>query len=111
MPLAMRDQEGGMAPHVGPDVNPLIGPGRPQELLDRRGSCGLLPGGGVGLCMAEWIINGDPALRLGSCMWRASAVSPRGLGPIKSREKLFAPLRLTYPNETRPEGAEKPRAL
>ncbi|MDO8352754.1 MAG: FAD-dependent oxidoreductase, partial [Aestuariivirga sp.] len=91
----------------GPDGNPLIGPmpGLRNYWTAVGVMAGFCQGGGVGLCMAEWIINGEPGIDVwGMDVARFGSFATRDWGTIKSRENYSRRFRLTYPNETLPEG-------
>lgn len=91
----------------GPDGNPLIGPvpGLRNYWTAVGVMAGFCQGGGVGLCMAEWIINGEPGIDVwGMDVARFGNFATRDWGTIKSRENYSRRFRLTYPNETLPEG-------
>ncbi|HLA02129.1 MAG TPA: FAD-dependent oxidoreductase [Aestuariivirga sp.] len=91
----------------GPDGNPLIGPvpGQRNYWTAVGVMAGFCQGGGVGLCMAEWIINGEPGIDVwGMDVARFGSFATRDWGTIKSRENYSRRFRLTYPNETLPEG-------
>ncbi len=91
----------------GPDGNPLIGPvpGLRNYWTAVGVMAGFCQGGGVGLCMAEWIINGEPGIDVwGMDVTRFGSFATRDWGTIKSRENYSRRFQLTYPNETLPEG-------
>ena len=91
----------------GPDGNPLIGPvpGLSNYWTAVGVMAGFCQGGGVGLCMAEWMIHGEPAIDVwGMDVARFGSFATRDWGTIKSRENYSRRFRLTYPNETLPEG-------
>ena len=91
----------------GPDGNPLIGPvpGLKNYWTAVGVMAGFCQGGGVGLCMAEWVINGEPGIDVwGMDVARFGSFATRDWGTIKSRENYSRRFRLTYPNETLPEG-------
>ncbi len=91
----------------GPDGNPLIGPvpGLRNYWTAVGVMAGFCQGGGVGLCMAEWIINGEPAIDVwGMDVARFGNFATRDWGTIKSAENYSRRFRLTYPNETLPAG-------
>ncbi|MGH6906991.1 MAG: GcvT family protein, partial [Aestuariivirga sp.] len=91
----------------GPDGNPLIGPvpGLKNYWAAVGVMAGFCQGGGVGLCMAEWIINGEPSIDVwGMDVARFGAFATRDWGTIKSAENYSRRFILTYPNETLPLG-------
>ena len=75
----------------GPDGNPLIGPvpGLKNYWTAVGVMAGFCQGGGVGLCMAEWIINGEPQSMSGAWMSPASAPSLRGTGARSNPAKII----------------------
>ncbi|MBI2719868.1 MAG: GcvT family protein [Rhizobiales bacterium] len=91
----------------GPDGNPLIGPvpGLRNYWTAVGVMAGFCQGGGVGLCMAEWIINGEPGIDVwGMDVARFGAYATRDWGTVKSAENYSRRFILTYPNETLPAG-------
>jgi dimethylglycine dehydrogenase len=91
----------------GPDGNPLIGPvpGLKNYWTAVGVMAGFCQGGGVGLCMAEWIIDGEPSIDVwGMDVARFGAFATRDWGRIKSAENYSRRFILTYPNETLPAG-------
>jgi dimethylglycine dehydrogenase len=91
----------------GPDGNPLIGPvpGLKNYWTAVGVMAGFCQGGGVGLCMAEWIIDGEPSIDVwGMDVSRFGAFATRDWGRIKSAENYSRRFILTYPNETLPAG-------
>ena len=89
-----------------PDGNPLIGPvkGQPGHWLACGVMAGLSQGGGVGLSMANWMIDGDP----GFDVWGMDNArfgdwaTPRYTN-AKVRENYGRRFRITFPNEELPE--------
>ncbi|WP_296745722.1 FAD-dependent oxidoreductase [Mesorhizobium sp.] len=89
-----------------PDGNPLVGP--VPGLRNYWAACGVMAGfsqgGGIGLTLAQWMINGDP----GSDVFFAMDVSR--FGDFASRDYCVAKgkqfyerrFRIAYPNETWP---------
>ncbi len=91
----------------GPDGNPLIGPvpGLRNYWTAVGVMAGFCQGGGVGLCMAEWIVNGEPPIDVwGMDVARFGDYATRDWGTIKSAENYSRRFILTYPNETLPAG-------
>ncbi len=88
-----------------PDGNPLVGP-----IKGMRGmwsACavmaGLSQGGGVGLSLAEWMVNGDP----GADIWamdvaRYGDFATLAFTNAKVRENYSRRFRITFPNEELP---------
>ncbi len=90
-----------------PDGNPLVGPvrGRPGLWVACAVMAGLSQGGGVGLTLARWMVEGDP----GDDIW---AMDVARYGPwatpaytnAKVRENYSRRFRITFPNEELPAG-------
>ena len=90
-----------------PDGNPLVGPVR--GLSNHWLACGVMAGfsqgGGVGLALANWIVDGDPqfdvwamdAARFGD--WTTPAYTN-----AKVRENYSRRFQITFPNEELPAG-------
>ena len=90
-----------------PDGNPLVGPVR--GLSNHWLACGVMAGfsqgGGVGLALANWIVDGDPqfdvwamdAARFGD--WTTPAFTN-----AKVRENYSRRFQITFPNEELPAG-------
>ncbi len=94
----------------GPDGNPLIGPvpGLRNYWTAVGVMAGFCQGGGVGLCMAEWMIDGEPSIDVwGMDVARFGAFATRDWGTIKSAENYSRRFILTYPNETLPAGRKQ----
>jgi len=94
----------------GPDGNPLIGPvpGLRNYWTAVGVMAGFCQGGGVGLCMAEWIIDGEPSIDVwGMDVARFGPFATRDWGTIKSAENYSRRFILTYPNETLPAGRKQ----
>lgn len=99
----------------GPDGNPMIGP--VPGLKNYWAAVGVMAGfcqaGGVGLCMAEWMMDGEPSIdvwamdiaRFGDCSWGSWASSE--WGTIKSTENYERRFVMTFPNETLPKGRQQ----
>jgi dimethylglycine dehydrogenase len=91
----------------GPDGNPLIGPvpGLKNYWTAVGVMAGFCQGGGVGLCMAEWMIEGEPSIDVwGMDVARFGEFATRDWGTIKSAENYSRRFILTCPNETLPAG-------
>ncbi len=91
----------------GPDGNPLIGPvpGLKNYWTAVGVMAGFCQGGGVGLCMAEWLIDGEPSIDVwGMDVARFGEFATRDWGTVKSAENYSRRFILTYPNETLPAG-------
>ena len=99
----------------GPDGNPMIGPvpGMKNYWAAVGVMAGFCQGGGVGLCMAEWMIEGEPSIDVWAMdIARFGEFATREYGTIKSAENYSRRFLLTYPNETLPEGrCQKTTAL
>lgn len=68
-----------------PDANPLIGPafGRDNAWLLTGSSMGVMEGGGAGMVLAEWIVNGEQPMDM-------LAVDPRRFGDYADRDYRLA---------------------
>ncbi|HWT30589.1 MAG TPA: FAD-dependent oxidoreductase [Propylenella sp.] len=91
----------------GPDGNPLIGPvpGLENYWAAVGVMAGFCQGGGVGLCMAEWLIDGEPSIDVwGMDVARFGQFATRDWGTVKSAENYSRRFILTFPNETLPAG-------
>ncbi|ESZ37586.1 glycine cleavage system protein T [Mesorhizobium sp. L2C054A000] len=94
----------------GPDGNPLIGPvpGLSNYWAAVGVMAGFCQGGGVGLCMAEWMVHGEPSIDVwGMDIARFGEFATRDWGTIKSAENYSRRFILTYPNETLPAGRKQ----
>ena len=91
----------------GPDGNPLIGPvaGLRNYWLAVGVMAGFCQAGGVGLCLAQWMVEGEPEIDV----WAMDAArfgdfaSP-AWGTVKSAENYERRFVMTFPNETLPKG-------
>ena len=91
----------------GPDGNPMIGPvpGMKNTWVAVGVMAGFCQGGGVGLSMAEWMIDGEPSIDV----WAMDAArfgdwtSP-DWGTRKSKENYERRFVMTFPNEALPVG-------
>ena len=89
----------------GPDGNPLIGPvpGLRNYWTAVGVMAGFCQGGGVGLCLAEWLIEGEPSIDVwGMDVARFGQFATRDYGRIKSAENYTRRFLITYPNEELP---------
>ena len=89
----------------GPDGNPMIGP--VPGLNNYWTAVGVMAGfcqaGGVGLCVAEWMIEGEPSIDVWAMdIARFGEFATRDYGTIKSTENYERRFLLTYPNEELP---------
>lgn len=89
----------------GPDGNPMIGP--VPGLKNYWAAVGVMAGfcqaGGVGLCMAEWMMDGEPSIDVWAMdIARFGEFATRQYGTIKSTENYERRFLLTYPNEELP---------
>jgi dimethylglycine dehydrogenase len=90
-----------------PDGNPLIGP--VKGLRNFWVACGVMAGfsqgGGVGLALSQWMVNGDP----GSDIWAMDVARYGGWATLaythaKVRENYSRRFRIRFPNEELPAG-------
>ncbi len=91
----------------GPDGNPLIGPvpGMRNYWVAVGVMAGFCQGGGVGLCMAEWMIDGEPSIDVWAMdVARFGEYATPEYGTIKSSENYERRFVMTFPNETLPKG-------
>jgi dimethylglycine dehydrogenase len=88
-----------------PDGNPLVGP--VKGLRNFWVACGVMAGfsqgGGVGLALSEWMVNGDP----GSDIWAMDVARYGGWATLaytnaKVRENYSRRFRIRFPNEELP---------
>lgn len=89
----------------GPDGNPMIGPvpGMKNYWVAVGVMAGFCQAGGVGLCMAEWMIDGEPSIDVWAMdIARFGEFATRDYGTIKSTENYERRFLLTYPNEELP---------
>ena len=90
-----------------PDGNPLVGPVR--GLKNYWCACavmaGFSQGGGVGLALAEWMVNGDPGFDVwGMDVSRFGSWTTMAYTNAKVRENYSNRFSVVYPNEERPAG-------
>ncbi len=91
----------------GPDGNPMIGPvpGMRNYWVAVGVMAGFCQGGGVGLCMAEWMMDGEPSIDVWAMdVARFGDYATPDYGTIKSSENYERRFILTFPNETLPKG-------
>jgi dimethylglycine dehydrogenase len=91
----------------GPDGNPMIGPvpGMRNYWVAVGVMAGFCQGGGVGLCMAEWMIDGEPSIDVWAMdVARFGRFATPDWGTIKSAENYERRFVMTFPNETLPKG-------
>ncbi len=91
----------------GPDGNPMIGPvPRMKNYWVAVGvMAGFCQGGGVGLTMAEWMIDGEPSIDVWAMdVARYGDFASPEWGTIKSSENYERRFVMTFPNETLPKG-------
>ncbi|MBO9403369.1 FAD-dependent oxidoreductase [Shimia sp. R9_3] len=91
----------------GPDGNPMIGPvpGMKNYWCAVGVMAGFCQGGGVGLTMAEWMIDGEPSIDVWAMdVARFGEFATPDWGTIKSAENYERRFVMTFPNETLPKG-------
>jgi dimethylglycine dehydrogenase len=91
----------------GPDGNPMIGPvpGMKNYWVAVGVMAGFCQGGGVGLTMAEWMIDGEPSIDVWAMdVARFGDFASPDWGTIKSSENYERRFVMTFPNETLPKG-------
>lgn len=91
----------------GPDGNPMIGPvpGMHNYWCAVGVMAGFCQGGGVGLTMAEWMIDGEPSIDVWAMdVARFGSWASPDWGTIKSCENYERRFVMTFPNETLPQG-------
>ncbi|MEM7068767.1 MAG: FAD-dependent oxidoreductase [Pseudomonadota bacterium] len=94
----------------GPDGNPMIGPvpGRRNLWVAVGVMAGFCQGGGVGLTMAEWMIDGEPSIDVWAMdVARFGEFATPDWGTIKSTENYERRFVMTFPNETLPKGRKQ----
>jgi dimethylglycine dehydrogenase len=91
-----------------PDGNPLVGP--VPGLRNYWAACGVMAGfsqgGGVGLALAQWIVNGEPdsdVLAMDVARFGPYAAAP-AYAVAKAREFYGRRFQIAYPNEYWPAG-------
>ena len=91
----------------GPDGNPMIGPvpGMKNYWVAVGVMAGFCQGGGVGLTMAEWMIDGEPSIDVWAMdVARFGEFATPDWVTIKSSENYERRFVMTFPNETLPKG-------
>ena len=91
----------------GPDGNPMIGPvpGMHNYWCAVGVMAGFCQGGGVGLTMAEWMIDGEPSIDVWAMdVARFGNWASPDWGTVKSCENYERRFTMTFPNETLPKG-------
>ncbi len=91
----------------GPDGNPMIGPvpGMTNYWTAVGVMAGFCQGGGVGLTMAEWMIDGEPSIDVWAMdIARFGDWATPDWGTVKSTENYERRFVMTFPNETLPKG-------
>jgi len=91
----------------GPDGNPMIGPvpGMTNYWCAVGVMAGFCQGGGVGLTMAEWMIDGEPSIDVWAMdVARFGDWASPDWGTVKSCENYERRFVMTFPNETLPKG-------
>jgi dimethylglycine dehydrogenase len=91
----------------GPDGNPMIGPvpGMRNYWTAVGVMAGFCQAGGVGKCLAEWMIDGEPEIDVWAMdIARFGDYASPDYGTIKSTENYERRFILTFPNETLPKG-------
>ena len=88
-----------------PDGNPLIGPvpGVRNYWVACAVMAGFCQAGGVGLCLAQWIIDGEPEMDVYAMdVGRFGNFATKDYTYLKSQENYQRRFMLTYPNEELP---------
>lgn len=91
----------------GPDGNPMIGPvpGMKNYWVAVGVMAGFCQAGGVGLCMAEWMIEGEPSVDVWAMdIARFGEFATAEYGTIKAAENYTRRFQMSYPNEELPAG-------
>ncbi len=89
----------------GPDGNPMIGPvpGMKNYWVAVGVMAGFCQAGGVGLCIAEWIIEGEPSVDVWAMdIARFGEFATHEYGTSKSAENYARRFQISYPNEELP---------
>jgi len=89
-----------------PDGNPLVGPVQGRTELSGR-ACGVMAGfsqgGGVGLALSNWMVDGDPGFDIwGMDVARYGDWATRTYTNAKVRENYSRRFRIRFPNEELP---------
>ena len=90
-----------------PDGNPLVGP--VPEVRNYWAACGVLAGfsqgGGVGLALANWMIDGDPGMDTWAMdVARFGDYAGRAYSRAMARQTYATRFVVPFPNEERPAG-------
>jgi dimethylglycine dehydrogenase len=90
-----------------PDGNPLVGP--VQGRTNFWSACGVMAGfsqgGGVGLALSNWMVDGDPGFDIwGMDVARYGDWATRNYTNAKVRENYSRRFRIRFPNEELPAG-------
>ena len=91
----------------GPDGNPMIGPvpGMRNYWVAVGVMAGFCQAGGVGLCLAEWMMDGEPSIDVWAMdVARFGPFASPDYGTIKASENYERRFVMTFPNETLPKG-------
>lgn len=91
----------------GPDGNPMIGPvpGMTNYWCAVGVMAGFCQGGGVGLTLAEWMIDGEPSIDVWAMdVARFGDWATPDWGTVKSTENYERRFVMTFPNEVLPKG-------
>ena len=94
----------------GPDGNPMIGPvpGMHNYWCAVGVMAGFCQGGGVGLTMAEWMIDGEPSIDVWAMdVARFGNWASPDWGTVKSCENYERRFVMTFPNEVLPKGRKQ----
>lgn len=94
----------------GPDGNPMIGPvpGMRNYWVAVGVMAGFCQGGGVGLTVAEWMIEGEPSIDVWAMdIARFGEFATPDWGTVKSSENYERRFVMTFPNETLPKGRKQ----
>ncbi|MGI9311465.1 MAG: FAD-dependent oxidoreductase [bacterium] len=91
----------------GPDGNPMIGPvpGMRNYWVAVGVMAGFCQAGGVGLCLAQWLVDGEPAVDVWAMdIARFGEFATHEYGAIKAAENYTRRFLISYPNEELPLG-------
>ncbi|UCH75386.1 MAG: FAD-dependent oxidoreductase [Rhodospirillales bacterium] len=91
----------------GPDGNPMIGPvpGMRNYWVAVGVMAGFCQAGGVGLCLAEWMIDREPSIDVWAMdVARFGDYASPAWGTVKSSENYERRFVMAFPNETLPKG-------
>jgi len=94
----------------GPDGNPMIGP--VPGMRNYWAAVGVMAGfcqaGGVGLCIAEWMAEGEPAVDVWAMdIARFGAFATHEYGSAKAAENYARRFQISYPNEELPRARRR----